>query len=116
MERIMTIIKKVSEQQQAQDQTEVTKPTNLTGEAAKIWDEIKDLPIEMFLLPNQFVNQHCAPFPADPSKLFLTIRSPAVLPALETAIGKNYVVEAADKYVMVSRAVNTPVAPPIRKF
>lgn len=78
------------------------------SEADKIWSEIRFRPIEMFALPNQIVEQHCTPFPADPSKLFLTTRSTAVLPSLEAACGKDFVVELADKFIIVTR----PVAPP----
>lgn len=98
-------------------------------EAEKIWDEIKDLKIEMFALPNQFVWQYCTalPFNVDPNRLFLTTRSTATLPSLEASLDsftkdtkqaaaelakrghvvevKEYKVELADKYVIVSRAV-----------
>ncbi len=81
------------------------------SEADKIWSEIRYRPIEMFALPNQIVEQHCTPFPADPSKLFLTTRSTAVLPSLEASCGKDFVVELAEKFVIVSRPV-VPPAPP----
>jgi hypothetical protein len=98
-------------------------------EAEKIWDEIKDLKIEMFALPSQFVWQHCTalPFDVDPNRLFLTTRSTATLPSLEASLDsftkdtkqavaefakrghvlevKEYKVELVDKYVVVSRAV-----------
>lgn len=73
------------------------------SEADKIWDEIKNKPILMFALPNQFVFQHCNQVPVEPSKLYLTIRSTATLPSLETAIGNKFSVELADKFVIVSR-------------
>jgi hypothetical protein len=73
--------------------------------AGEIWEEIKDKPIEMFALPEQKVNMHCHPIPIEPSRLFLLISSSAVLPSLETALGKHYVVELMDKFVAVSRAL-----------
>lgn len=79
-------------------------PVAAVPEAEKIWNEIKDKEIEMFALPNQTVSQHCTPFPVEPSKLYLTIRSSAVLPSLEAACGSGYVVEMADRFVIVKRA------------
>jgi hypothetical protein len=79
-------------------------------EAEKIWAEIRFRPIDMFGLPNQIVEQHATPFPADPNKLFLTTRSSAVLPSLEVTC-KDFVVEAADRFITVSRPVAAPVVP-----
>jgi thiol-disulfide isomerase/thioredoxin len=73
--------------------------------AGEIWGEIKDKNIEMFALPNQVVSMHVRPVPIEPSKLYLTASSTSVLPSLETAIGKKYVVELADRFITVSRAV-----------
>jgi hypothetical protein len=67
--------------------------------AAKLWDQIKDLPIDIFALPNQTIKDHAkreegmdAVFPTD---LYVTIRSAAVYPALEealsAAVGRNQV-------------------------
>lgn len=77
-------------------------------EAEKIWDEIKNLPIQMFGLPNQFVSQHAVPFPIEPTKLYLTIRSSATLPSLEVAVGDKFTVEQADRFVVVARKVTLP--------
>ena len=75
-------------------------------EAGAIWDEIKDKPIEMFALPDQKIFHHAAPAPVEPSKLYLLTKASSALPAIEMALGKKFVVELADKYVVVSRAVN----------
>lgn len=77
-------------------------------EAGNIWNEIKDRNIEMFALPNQVVSMHVHPINIEPSKLYLTLNSTSVLPSLETAIGKKYTVELADKFVIVARAVVPP--------
>lgn len=121
----MPPIKKVSQQQEQapitnqHEQHQSSTNFNLTGEAARIWEEIKDRPIEMFALPNQIVSDHVTPFPVDPSKLYCFIRSTAVLPSLEAACNldkrEKFNVEAADKYVMVSATVQIPVVPPVRK-
>src|SRR5258706_6547275 len=66
-------------------------------EAQKIWEEIKNLPINMFGLPNQIVSEHCNFVLIEPTKLYLTIKSGTVLPALESAVAPNFEVERADK-------------------
>ena len=85
------------------DTNETNNETEGT-EAQKIWNEIKDLQIQMFGLPEQSVSHHCTPVTVEPSKLYLVTRSSATLPSLETAIGSRFVVELADKFVIVSRA------------
>ena len=72
-------------------------------ESAKIWEEIKDLPINMFGLPNQTVSMHVTPVSIEPSKLYLLIRSSATLPSLEDAIKGKFSVELSNKYVIVTR-------------
>jgi hypothetical protein len=71
-------------------------------EAEGIWDEIRFLPIQMFGLPNQIVELHCTPLPVEPSHLYLTIRSSAALPSLESAL-----TEYTDKMEMVAKKTNT---------
>jgi len=83
-------------------------------EAEKIWDEIRSLPIQMFGLPNQTVAQHAVPFPIEPSKLYLTIRSSATLPSLEVAVGDRFTVEQADRFVIVARKSASPFPPVAR--
>ena len=78
------------------------------SEAGKIWEEIKEKEIQMFALPGQKVKDYCKPSIVEPSKLYLLTTATSVLPSLEAAIGTNYVVEVADKYVVVSRAAVFP--------
>jgi len=82
------------------NKVEVEEKVNL---ADKIWTEIKDKKLDIFGLPDQFVNKYFSPFPADPSKLHLKYNVTSALPALETALGKDFLVELAGKYVTVSR-------------
>lgn len=72
--------------------------------ADKIWDEIKDLKIEMFALPDQRVHHYCKPVPVDPSKLFLVSTVGSVLPALESVLAPKYVVEKQDRFFIVNLA------------
>ena len=74
-------------------------------EAGKIWTEIKNRAIDMFSIPGQVVSQHAQPSNIDHAKLYLTIKATSVLPALETALGKNYVVELAGRFITVARAL-----------
>lgn len=91
-------------------------------EAQLIWDEIQNLTIQMFGLPGQTVSHHCTQVPIEPTHLYVTIRSPAVLPALEVSLKEHadnvaaimrrsggvnnsvFTVEQADKYVIIGRA------------
>lgn len=91
----------------------VSAPVTLpvATEAQRIWEEIRYRSIEMFALPGQIVEQHCDPLYVDPNRLFLTVRSTATLPSLEVSCGKDFVVELADKFVIVTRAVAPFVLP-----
>ena len=91
-------------------------------EAQLIWDEIENLTIQMFGLPGQTVAHHCTQVTIEPTHLYVTIRSPAVLPALELSLKEHadsvaaimrrssgvnnsvFTVEQADKYVIIARA------------
>lgn len=79
-------------------------------EAEKIWDEIKNRPILMFGLPDQYVFQHATFITVEPSALYVTIRSSATLPSLEAAVAPGFTVELADKFVIIRR-VPKPVIP-----
>jgi hypothetical protein len=97
-----TLAQQAQAKQAAQDKAtaEAMKDTV----AGDIWNEIKDKNIEMFALPDQTVSMHCRPVPIEPTKLYLTASSTSVLPSLETAVGKKYVVELVDRFITVSRA------------
>lgn len=90
------------------------KSAPVQTEAQKIWDEIQNLPILMFGLPDQTVAMHCGPIAVEPTKLYLLTRSSATLPSLEASVGKNFTVELADKFVIVARAPK-PLFPPKKK-
>lgn len=73
-------------------------------ESEQIWQEIKDLPILVFALPNQTVKQHVMQVPMPGKELLLRLVSTAVLPSLEESLGKRYEVVVAEGYVTVKRA------------
>lgn len=60
--------------------------------AEQIWDKIKDLNIDIFALPNQTVQMHVTRDErlerAIPDAVHVRLKSAAVLPALEEALGK----------------------------
>jgi hypothetical protein len=72
-------------------------------ESDKIWDEIKDKNIDMFALPNQTVKDHVLKLKVPGANgLYVKLSSSAVLASLETAL-KEFVVESAEKYVIIKR-------------
>lgn len=76
-------------------------------ESIKIWNEIKDRPIDVFSLPNQVVSDYFHLAFVEPSKLYLTMtRASAAIPALEVSVGKSFMVELVNKYVVVSRVMD----------
>jgi len=81
-------------------------PPALRSESEKIWNEIKNLKLEMFTLPNQFVYMYYKPITIDPAKLHLTALTSAtsVLPALENALYPQYQVEQVDRFILVTLA------------
>lgn len=81
----------------------VNQPETTVAEA--IWAEIKDKELNIFALPTQTVADYCVPVPIEPSKCYLQIKASAVLPAMEEVLGKKFVFEAVDKYVVVSRSL-----------
>lgn len=55
-------------------------------ESDKMWEEIKNLPISMFALPNQVVADHVTRVPLSPSELHLKMHSSAVIASLDVAL------------------------------
>lgn len=76
------------------------------SDADKIWDEIKNLKLEMFALDNQFVHLYYKQVLIDPSKLHLTAltKATSALPALETAVSPKYQTEQVDRFIAVTLA------------
>lgn len=79
---------------------------NKQAESDLMWNEIKDLPIDMFSLPNQKVSDHVNKLNIPGDQLLLTLNVSSALPALETAIAKcGLEVEQGQKYTIVRRAL-----------
>ena len=89
------------------DTKEIVVPE--VNESDKIWSEIKDLPIEMFSLPDQMVKQHVQRMRVSTNEVYLKLKSTAVIASLENSLamvrGRKYVVEVSEGYVLVKRGV-----------
>lgn len=72
--------------------------------ADKIWEEIKDVKVNMFTLPDQTVSMYCSPIAVEPTKLYLSFTVTSVLPALEFALGTSYKVEVVGRFIAVSKS------------
>jgi len=72
-------------------------------EAEKIWNEILNVQLDMFSLPEQNVQKYCKPVAIEPTKLYVTSSVQSVVPALEAAIGKKFDIEVAQKFIIISR-------------
>jgi hypothetical protein len=72
----------------------------------KIWDDIRNVKLNMFSLNNQFVHGYYKPLFVEPNRLYLVgaTTATAALPALEEAISPRYQVEQAERFVIVSLA------------
>jgi len=52
----------------------------------ELWDLIRALPVELYALPNQVVEQHVERLKITDDAVHLRLKSPAVLPALEEVL------------------------------
>lgn len=75
--------------------------------ADQIWDEIKNLNINMFALANQKVHMYCKPVIVEPSRLFLLASAGSVLPALEAVVASKYSVEKIDRFLVVAPIITS---------
>ena len=76
-------------------------------ESEKIWDDIKDMKLEMFALPGQLVSNYYKPMVIDPNKLYLTPLTTAssVVSILNELINDKYHVEQIDRFVVISNKI-----------
>lgn len=74
-------------------------------ESDKLWNEIKDLPINMFAIPDQTVSKYVKRVIGIPYALTLTYKVSAVIVALEEALdNKKYLFQTADNgYIIITR-------------
>ena len=81
--------------------TEITK-------ADKIWGMIKDIPLEMFALPEQTLETYATRLPITDDSVHMQLSASAALPALEAALtkvrlpkGEDWEVIQAGNYTIV---------------
>jgi hypothetical protein len=87
------------------DKEHDTTTVSAKSAADKIWDQVKNIRLDMFGLPNQAVHKYCKKLDVEPSKLYLTFSVGAFLPAFEEAIKDSFVVERTEKYLIVTPKV-----------
>ena len=80
--------------------------------AEQLWDEIKGLPIEMFSLDNQRVLDHVTRKGGTPDSVVLSLKSPAVLPSLETTLNAQKQYRDKVSYAMKAEGENVTEAFP----
>ncbi len=77
----------------------------LSGEAAKIWEEIRYVELDLFGLPDQTVEKHCKPAAIASDVLYVTIDVSAAFAALDVALSKNFTIESVSKWYTIARKV-----------
>jgi len=100
-------------------------PPVQVNDADLMWEELRNLPIEMFALPNQRVEDYLMRVAGIPNELYLKPNSPAALPSFETLLNgqtiirvertaegdpinvsyPKYEMEETDLYIVVRRFV-----------
>ena len=79
----------------------VANPVKKT-ESDVLWEEVKNLPINIFSLPNQKVGAYLQKF-KHPGLLCVKPSGGAVLPALEEALGDKYTLEVNDMFWIIRK-------------
>jgi hypothetical protein len=130
----MTAKKKTTKKKTTAKKAPVAAPVPKVSEADVIWAEIRGLPIDMFSLPNQRVEDHTSRRVGIPDACLLVLKSQAVLPSLEATLAvreqtttvrtaegdpvtkthPKYVLEEAEGYVLVKRHVPLESRPELK--
>ena len=69
----------------------------------KLWEEIKDKPIDMFALPGKRVQDFVSKVMGTANSLLVSVKVGAAIPALEQTLGNTFKVVPDEKYVTVSK-------------
>lgn len=86
-----------------------TKTVTEKTKADVLWSKIKSLPLNLFGLPNQTVEDHVKKVDVgDPDAVFLNLKATGVLPVLEETlkqvkVGKNEMIDVSivDQYTVI---------------
>lgn len=74
------------------------------SDADIIWDTVKNIEIHLFSLPKQYLHLHATPVTVDPSKLYVTLKASAALPAIEEYVAPfGFTISQVDKFVVIER-------------
>lgn len=102
--------KKTTKKEISKKKRVVKKEKPQSTESDFMWEELRYLPIEMFALPNQVVENHIERVGGVPDALYLRPKSPAALPAFVDLVSRlvagklpKYQVEETDLYIIVKR-------------
>ena len=68
----------------------------------ELWDTIKNKNIDVYAIVKK-VSDYCEFIAIDPNKCYLTTKASAVLPALEAALGDEYICSTVEKYILVEK-------------
>jgi hypothetical protein len=75
--------------------------------AEQIWNQIKNLPIDLFSIPGKKVQDFCRFHPVEPSKAYLIpLTASSFLTALERSVGSEFSVEQVLHYIIVSKNIS----------
>jgi len=70
----------------------------------EIWDEIKNLPLDAYALPNQKVHNHVTRLIGGPNtEVYLRLKSSGIIISLEAILSAKYDVLQNDEYTVVRR-------------
>lgn len=87
-------------------------PVPVLTESDKIWEGIKNLPLDLYSLPGQTVSTHTKRFIGSPDAVYLKLSSSAVVASLEVALGKKYTTEVSEAgYILVKNASPSVAVP-----
>jgi hypothetical protein len=70
---------------------------NLTDQQKEWWNEIKNHELEIYGLADQHIGDYAKPMNMEPDSLYLTIKAPAAVPAIETALSSLTEIEPTEK-------------------
>lgn len=108
-EKAMKKVKRVDAVQaevKAEAKTDVEK---VLTDADKLWNEIRVLPISMYGLPVQKVEDHVTRMLGAKDVVYLKLKSSAVVAGLEQSLNPNkYKVDQLEGYIMIDRVRQHP--------
>jgi len=78
----------------------VKRPPSVSDQ---IWAEIRGVEAPMYALPAKTVETFCTRLDVEPSKVYLKLNAPALLPMLEQLFANKYDIQMGKMYCEISR-------------